>query len=162
MKTIIAATLFAFSTALLPAASPAIGQNAPKLGDLMPGVKLPATAGKVVLVDFWASWCVPCEASFGCMGRLHKTYASKGLTIIAISVDEEVANFKAFAAKQKPSFFITHDANHKVAEAFNPPGMPTSYLIDSKGKIRFIHKGFKGAATEAEYTKEIETLLAEK
>jgi thiol-disulfide isomerase/thioredoxin len=163
MKTILTTALLACSTLMLPAATQAaVGQALPKLAELLPGAKLPATAGKVVVVDFWASWCIPCDASFGCMDRLQKAYSAKGLVILGISVDEEVANFQAFVAKKKPTFSIAHDAAHKAADFFNPPGMPTSYLVDRKGKIRFIHKGFKGAATEAEYTKEIETLIAEK
>jgi len=96
------------------------------------------------------------------MDRLQKAYSAKGLVILGISIDEEVASFQAFVAKKKPTFSIAHDVTHKAADYFNPPGMPTSYLTDRKGKIRFIHKGFKGASTEAEYTKEIEALLAEK
>jgi len=163
MKSILTTALFACSTLLLSAGNQAsVGQALPNLSGFLPGAKLPSTSGKVVLVDFWASWCLPCEASFGAMGRLQKSYSSKGLVIIGISVDEEEAGYNGFVAKQKPTFSIAHDSGHKAAEFFNPPGMPSSYLVDRKGKIRFVHKGFKGAATEAEYTKEIEMLLAEK
>lgn len=163
MKTILK-VVFAATAMLTVSASadPTVGQPLPKLSGLLPDAKLPATAGKVVLVDFWASWCVPCEASFACMNRLNASYAKKGLVILGISVDDEAAGFKAFVAKQKPAFTVAHDISHKVAAAFNPPGMPTSYLVDRKGNIRYIHKGFKGASTERDYTKEIEALLEEK
>ena len=162
MKSILTCLAFACSTLLLPAASaPAVGQALPKLADLLPGAKLPATAGKVVLVDFWASWCAPCEASFACMGRLHEKYAAKGFVIIGIGVDDEAANYQTFASKQKPAFTLVHDVSHKAAAFFNPPTMPSSYLVDRKGTIRFIHKGFKRATTEPEYIKEVEALLAE-
>ena len=162
MKAILTTLVLVCSMFTLTAAEPpAVGQALPKLADLLPAAKLPATTGKVVLVDFWASWCAPCEASFGCMGRLHEKYASKGLVIIGIGVDDEVANYQAFATKQKPAFTLVHDAAHKAAAFFNPPTMPSSYLVDRKGKIRFIHKGFKKATTEPEYTKEIDALLAE-
>ena len=154
--------MFFSAAACSSAAGPSVGQPLPKLGSLLPGAKIPATSGKVVLVDFWASWCVPCEASFACMNRLQSSYSAKGLVIIGISVDEEKAGFDAFVAKQKPSFTVVHDSAHKAAESFSPPGMPTSYLVDRKGNIRYIHKGFKGASTEKDYTKEIEALLAEK
>jgi peroxiredoxin len=157
------AKLIAAAIALLPAiasAAPKAGDTMPNLTTLLPGAKLPDTKGKVVLVDFWASWCAPCEASFAALSRLHKTHSTKGLVIIGISVDEEEAKYKEFAAKQKPAFTVALDSGHKAANFFSPPGMPSSYLVDRKGKIRFIHKGFK-KATEAEYTKEIETLLAE-
>lgn len=162
MKTILITLLFACSS-LMPAAAkaPVVGQALPKLSELLPGAKLPNTTGKVVLVDFWASWCAPCQASFPCMGRLHKSYSAKGLVIIAIGVDDEVANYQTFANKQKAAFTLVHDVSHKAADFFSPPGMPSSYLIDRKGKIRYIHKGFKAAITEPEYVKQIEALLAE-
>ena len=95
------------------------------------------------------------------MARLHTSYAAKGLVIIAIGVDEELANYQTFAAKQKAAFTLVHDSAHKAVEFFNPSNMPSSYLVDRKGKIRHIHKGFKGSTTEPEYIKEIEALLAE-
>lgn len=163
MKTMLKTALVATAMLTLPAsAEPAVGKPIPKLSKLLSHTMLPATAGKVVLVDFWASWCVPCKASFPCMNRLNASYAKKGLVIIGISVDDKAEDFKGFVAKQKPAFVVAHDISHQAAEAFNPPGMPTSYLVDRKGNIRYIHKGFKGATTEREYTKEIEALLAEK
>lgn len=158
MKKLLLAAVIAFTPAVIQAA-PAVGTPLPKLADLLPGAKVPATAGKVVLVDFWASWCVPCEASFAALNRLHTTYAAKGLVIVGVSVDEDDAGFKAFVAKHKPAFSIAHDSKHKAADFFSPPGMPSSYLVDRKGVIRYLHKGFK-KSTEAEYTKEIEELLA--
>lgn len=143
------------------AAEPKTGSALPALGGLLPGAPLPKTAGKVVLVDFWASWCAPCKASFVTLSRLHQKYASKGLVIIGIGVDDEAADHQAFAAKNKAPFTLVHDSQHKAAEFFNPPTMPSSYLVDRKGVIRHIHKGFKGAKTEAEYVAEIEALLAE-
>lgn len=143
------------------AAEPRAGSSLPTLGGLLPDASLPKTAGKVVLVDFWASWCAPCKASFVTLSRLHQKYSSKGLVIIGIGVDDEAADHQAFAAKNKAPFTLVHDSKHKAAEFFNPPTMPSSYLVDRKGVIRHIHKGFKGAKTEAEYVAEIEALLAE-
>lgn len=138
------------------------GQPMPSLAAVLPGASLPSTSGKVVLVDFWASWCGPCKASFPCLNKLHQTYASKGLVIVGVGVDDKAEDYKKFATKLGASFTIVHDSSHKCAAAFAPPTMPTSYLIDRKGVIRHIHKGFKGAKTEAEYIAEIEALLAEK
>jgi thiol-disulfide isomerase/thioredoxin len=141
------------------AAQPAVGSSLPKLSSLLPGASLPSTSGKVVLVDFWASWCAPCKASFPAMSRLQAKYGSRGLVIIGIGVDEDAAKYQAFVAKNKPGFALVHDAQQKAAAFFNPPTMPTSYLVDRSGKIRYIHQGFRGAKTEAEYVREIESLL---
>ena len=161
MKTII--TILACSTLALSAAEPAkVGQSMPKLSQLLPGATLPNTSGKVVLVDFWASWCGPCKASFPALNRLQEKYASKGLVIIGVGVDDDAAKYKEFSGKMGAKFSIAHDSAHKAADFFSPPSMPSSYLTDRKGVIRYVHTGFRGAKTEAEYTTEIEELLAGK
>jgi thiol-disulfide isomerase/thioredoxin len=162
MKTIICTLLLACCTSILPAAAAAKeGQAMPKLSKLLPGASIPNTSGKVILVDFWASWCGPCKASFPCLNRLQAKYGPKGLVVIGIGVDEDAAKHQAFATKMKASFTLVHDSSHKAAGFFSPPSMPTSYLVDRKGVIRHVHNGFKGAKTEAEYVAEIEALLAE-
>lgn len=161
MKTILTALALALCAPLLTAAEGAkIGQPMPKLGQLLPGATLPNTSGKVVLVDFWASWCGPCKESFPALNRLHQKYASKGLVIIGVGVDDDAAKYKAFAAKMGAAFPLAHDSGHQAAGFFNPSTMPSSYLVDRKGVIRHVHTGFRGAKTEAEYVTEIEALLA--
>lgn len=162
MKThILSLILFIAGLAAASAAEPTVGSTAPALGGLLPGSSLPKTSGKVVLVDFWASWCAPCQASFATLSRLHQKYSSKGLVIVGIGVDEEAEAYQTFAQKNRPPFTLVHDSRQKAVEFFNPPTMPSSYMVDRKGVIRHIHKGFKGAKTEAEYVAEIEALLAE-
>lgn len=160
MRTFITtAVLAALSCIPLTAATP--GQAAQKLSKLLPGAKLPETAGKVVLVDFWASWCAPCKASFPTLNKLQSTYGPKGFVILGVGVDDKAAAYEEFASKMKVGFSIAHDVEKQAAAAFKPESMPSSYLIDRKGVIRHVHTGFKGAKTEAEYVKEIEALLAE-
>ena len=149
--------LMAFTNASF--AKPEVGQAMPKISVLLPGAKVPNTVGKVVLVDFWASWCGPCKASFPALARLQQKYASKGLVIIGVGVDDDAAKYQAFIAKQQVPFTLVHDSQHKAAAFFSPSTMPSSYLVDRKGVIRFQHSGFKGAKTEAEYAQEIESLL---
>lgn len=159
MKKLLTASLLALSCFTLSAAVP--GQAAPKLAKLLPGAKLPETAGKIVLVDFWASWCAPCKASFPVLNKLQTTYGPKGLVIVGVGVDDKAEAYQEFASKMKVGFSITHDVEKKAAAAFQPESMPSSYLIDRKGVIRNVHTGFKGGKTEAEYVKEIEALIAE-
>lgn len=141
-----------------------------KVGDLFPslaeagltGGTLPDTAGRVVLVDFWASWCVPCRASFPAYSRLHATYAARGLVIVAVSVDEKPAAFSAFVKKWQPPFVALHDASQKLVRNVAVPAMPTCYLLGRDGRMRFVHRGFHGDDSEAELRRQLETLLAEK
>ena len=138
-------------------------------GDLFPalsaaalgGGPLPATAGKVTLVDFWASWCAPCKASFPAYSRLQTDFRARGLVVVAVSVDESAPAYAAFVAKLKPAFTTVHDARHLLVAQVQVPTMPTSYLVDRSGRVRFLHPGFHGDATERELRAEVEILLAE-
>jgi thiol-disulfide isomerase/thioredoxin len=136
-------------------------------GDIFPplsaagldGVPPQDTAGKVVIVDFWASWCAPCKASFPVYSRLQRQFAGQGLVIIGISVDESQTAFSAFVAKYSPSFITARDSQQKLVDKVQVPTMPTSYLIDRNGRVRFIHAGFHGSQTEHELLAEIGSLL---
>ena len=126
------------------------------------GGDLPATAGKVVLVDFWASWCAPCRASFPAFARLHEEFGPKGLVIVAVSVDEKPAAYAAFVRQFNPPFATFHDRTQKLVNAVDIPAMPTSVLLDRHGRVNFVHVGFHGAETERELHRRIEALLAGK
>ena len=128
----------------------------------LPGAELPATAGQVILVDFWASWCAPCKASFPALAKIHADFAPRGLVIAAVSIDEKPAAAAAFAKKLAPPFATLHDRDQKLVKQVVVPTMPTSYLVDRTGKVRFVHEGFHGDATDKQLRHEIETLLAEK
>jgi thiol-disulfide isomerase/thioredoxin len=123
---------------------------------------VPAAAGKILLVDFWASWCTPCKASFPAYARLHAAYAARGLVIVAVSVDEDPAAYAAFVKKFAPPFATVRDATQQLVRAVNVPTMPTSYLVGFDGKVRHVHSGFHGEETEKALRAEIEALLAEK
>jgi len=158
--------LIAAGLALAPASPAGAGVS---VGDVFPpiasaqaaGRMLPATPGKVLLVDFWASWCAPCKASFPAFARLNAEYAGKGLVIVAVSVDEKTSAYEAFVRKFAPPFTVALDKDHELVRAVQVPTMPTSYLVDRKGRVRYIHSGFHGAATEQALRNEIESLLSE-
>src|SRR6185295_5143293 len=104
-------------------------------------------------------WCGPCKSSFPAMQELTNKFEGQGLTIIAVSVDEKRENMQQFLKSAKVSFTIVRDTGHKLVAAAEIHAMPTSFLIDRSGKVRFIHAGFDRDKTPRQYMKEIEQLL---
>lgn len=165
IKTLVAIPLF-LVCAVLARADIKVGDAFPSLtsSGVVPlgGGAAPVTAGQVTLVDFWASWCAPCKASFPALAKIHTDFAPRGLVIAAVSIDEKPAAAVAFAKKLAPPFATLHDAQQTLVKQVVVPTMPTSYLVDRTGKVRFMHEGFHGDATDKQLRQEIETLLAEK
>lgn len=124
------------------------------------GLDLAAHKGKVVYVDFWASWCGPCRQSFPWMQAMHEKYGKDGLVIIAVNVDQERKLADGFIAEFNPAFPILFDNKGELAGQFKVQTMPSSYLLDRQGKPRFKHLGFHDAK-RAQYEKEFQQLLAE-
>ncbi len=150
-------------------AAPRAARADVRVGDIFPplqgagltGSALPATSGKVVLVDFWASWCAPCRQSFPAYGRINSEFASKGLVIVAVSVDQDPAGYDSFVREIAPSFFVTLDKDQRLVSEVRVPAMPTSYILDRTGRVRFIHPGFRGSVTENALRVEITSLTSE-
>lgn len=99
--------------------------------------------GKVVYLDFWASWCVPCRKSFPWMNQLKELYETRGLEVIAINLDEERKLADAFLAATPATFTVAFDPQGQSAEHYQVMGMPSSYLIDRNGILHHSHVGFR-------------------
>jgi peroxiredoxin len=124
-------------------------------------VSLKAFTGKVVLLDFWASWCEPCREELPELEKLQKQYASRGLVTVAVNLDQERADAERAAKKLGLSAVsIALDAESNVANRYDLPKMPSLFVLDRTGVIRFLHAGYGGAQELAQLKKEIEQLLA--
>jgi cytochrome c biogenesis protein CcmG/thiol:disulfide interchange protein DsbE len=124
-------------------------------------VDIPSLPGRVVYVDFWASWCGPCRQSFPWMEVMKSTYEAQGLEIVAVNLDRDRADADKFLTQFHPTFAVRFDPNAELAEFYKVRGMPSSVLIDRHGVARFTHVGFRpvdGPVYEAQLRK----LLAEK
>ncbi len=134
-----------------------VGQPAPDvdLPDSTVAQKLSDLKGKVVYVDFWASWCGPCKQSFPWMNEMQRKYGSKGLQIVAINVDAKRADADKFLAQNSTAFALAFDSKGESPRRFGVKAMPTSALIGADGKVLYIHQGFR-----LEERAELETRLA--
>ncbi|MCF6210869.1 MAG: TlpA family protein disulfide reductase [Gammaproteobacteria bacterium] len=121
-------------------------------------INLSAFKGRVVYLDFWATWCPPCRKSFPWMDEMQAQYGDDGLTIVAISIDRNRQLAERFTQQMKPGFIIAHDAKGSVAKSYKVSAMPTSYLIDREGNIVSTHLGFR-KSDEAKLERRIEDLL---
>jgi len=106
-------------------------------------VSLSSTAGKVTIVQFWATWCEPCKTSLSQLEALHKQSGGK-LEVIGISVDDTTRGVADFAKAQGVSFPIAWDENHTLMWRWSVEKMPSTYVLDAKGTVRFIHETQKG------------------
>jgi cytochrome c biogenesis protein CcmG/thiol:disulfide interchange protein DsbE len=119
-------------------------------------VSLDSLKGRVVYVDFWASWCEPCRRSFPWLNTLREHYAGRGLTVVAINLDKDRRAADAFLEKFPASFLVAYDPAGKSAEAYRVSAMPSSFLIGPTGTLLSSHAGFDPRKTGA-----IEALIQE-
>jgi thiol-disulfide isomerase/thioredoxin len=116
--------------------------------------------GKVVYVDFWASWCGPCAKSFPFMNDLYRDLKDRGLEVLGINLDENSEDAKKFLERYTPNFTVAFDTDQQCAKDFEVKAMPSSYLVDRNGIIRHLHLGFRPGEAE-QFRVLVEQLLAE-
>jgi thiol-disulfide isomerase/thioredoxin len=114
--------------------------------------------GKVVLVDFWASWCEPCRHSFPWLNEMQAKYGDR-LVVIGVNVDRERADASRFLAQVPAQFQVIYDAAGEIAAKYDLMGMPSSYVFDTSGQLVDTHIGFRKALA-AEREAQLRKLLA--
>jgi thiol-disulfide isomerase/thioredoxin len=119
-------------------------------------VSLDSLRGHVVYLDFWASWCGPCRASFPWMAGLAERYRARGLKVVAVNLDKERALADAFLVEFPAPFAIAFDPKGGTATSYKVSAMPSSYVIGKDGTLRFRHSGF-----DAKHTSEVEHEIEE-
>jgi len=106
-------------------------------------IELSKYHGKVVYIDFWASWCQPCRKSFSWMNKMQSLYGNEGFKVIAINLDESRAKADIFLQQIPANFDVAFDPQGNTAEAYKIRAMPSSYLIDKNGKVVHANSGFR-------------------
>ncbi len=139
------------ASSTLPAHALDVGEAAPNVELLGPNgetVRLPLQTGKVLYVDFWASWCGPCRQSFPWMNAMQDKYKAKGLQIIGINLDQQASAADKFLAQTPAKFTVMFDPKGVSPRLYTVKGMPTSVLIGRDGKVIRQHAGFNDASRD--------------
>ena len=165
LKSTLLTGLTAFTLACGPAAQPAdVGTAMPDYAAASPNgdsLRLASLKGSVVLLNVWATWCIPCRKELPELQALHQEYESQGLRIVGVSVDEPGtdADVVDFAKSFGLTYTILHDPEQRISDVFRIPGVPASFVIDRAGIIRWRHLGpFK--ATDTTFTAVLQKALA--
>lgn len=140
-----------------------VGEQAPDftLADInegQPSITLSEMRGKVVYVDFWASWCVPCLVSLPLYNDLYNKYRDQGFEIVGINIDNPIEDGLDFLLDTPLDFKIPSDPDGDTPTLYDVYGMPTSYLIDRQGVVRLVHEGFRDGDIE-KIEEEIQAVL---
>ena len=136
----LAAALVAAPVGATEAGQPAPAFSLPNAkGDT---VALERMRGKVVYVDFWASWCGPCRRSFPWMNEMQQKYGARGLVIVGVNVDKKRSDADRFLAQIPANFTVVFDEAGATPTAYGVKGMPSSYVIDARGNVTFVERGF--------------------
>ncbi|MCC7463704.1 MAG: TlpA family protein disulfide reductase [Gammaproteobacteria bacterium] len=123
-------------------------------------VDLAGLKGKVVMINFWASWCGPCRKEMPILEQLHRQYRSKGLALLGVNVEPDSRAAMDWLKATPVSFPILFDADSRVSKLYQVAGMPNTVILDRRGTVRYIHRGYQ-AGVENEYLDQIRQLIRE-
>ncbi|MEW8085578.1 MAG: TlpA disulfide reductase family protein [Candidatus Thiodiazotropha endolucinida] len=123
-------------------------------------IKLSELRGQVVMVNFWASWCGPCRQEMPLLQQLFDRYQSLGFSLLGVNVDGDRAAADKMLSDLPVSFPILYDDRSKVSKQYQVKAMPSTFMVDRDGRIRYLHKGYK-PGYEEEYQQQIRQLFRE-
>jgi thiol-disulfide isomerase/thioredoxin len=155
---LLAAAPFAGASDDLAPGAPGPGFSLASMGG--PKVDLNALKGQVVLINFWASWCGPCRQEMPVLEQVYKRYKGLGVTLLGVNVEPDSSNAAGWLKATPVSFPILFDTDSKVSKLYDVAGMPNTVILDRKGTVRFVHRGYK-PGEENEYMDQIRTLARE-
>lgn len=137
-----------------------VGDQFPPIADMGIEGEWPRdTTNKLVLVDFWASWCGPCRGTFPLMEDMHRRLGKRGLVIVAVNEDKSRVAMAEFLRQHPVSFTVVRDSKKKLAAAVNVPVLPASYILDGTGRVLAIQSGERTMQNRPAFTNLVEQLL---
>ena len=123
-----------------------------------PNMRLQEQRGRVVMINFWATWCAPCRQEMPHLNRLYEKYRGAGFVLLGVNVDDDTGKAAEVAAKLGVTFPVLLDTEKSVSKLYDVSTMPSTMLIDRDGKVRYVHRGYL-AGYEDNYEKQIRELL---
>ncbi len=125
-----------------------------------PNLRLAEQRGRVVMLNFWATWCAPCREEMPHLSRIHDKYQASGFTLLGVNVDDNASNATTMATKLGLKFPVLLDTDKTVVKLYAVTSMPSTVLIDRDGQLRHVHKGYK-SGDEDSYEQLMRSLLKE-
>ena len=123
-----------------------------------PNLRLKEQRGRVVMVNFWATWCGPCRQEMPQLNRLYEKYKGSGFVLLGVNVDDDVSKAAEVASKLGVTFPVLLDTDKSVSKLYDLSTMPSTVIIDRDGKVRYVHRGYL-TGYEDNYEKQIRELL---
>jgi len=123
-----------------------------------PNLRLQEQRGRVVMINFWATWCGPCRQEMPHLNRLYDKYKASGFVLLGVNVDDDAKNAEVVATKLGVRFPVLLDSEKLVSKLYDLSTMPSTVLIDRDGKVRFVHRGYLSGYEDV-YEKQIRELL---
>ena len=123
-------------------------------------VGLAQLRGQVVMINFWASWCGPCRQEMPLLDKMYKKYRPLGFTLVGVNVEPDAAGADGYLKTTPVTYPILLDRDNKVSALYDVSAMPSSVIVDRKGRVRYVHHGYK-PGDENEFLSQIRTLVKE-
>lgn len=123
-------------------------------------IRLAEQRGKVVMLNFWASWCGPCRQEMPLLDEMHKRYGKAGFVLYGVNVEQDTTAAKKLLKDLGVSLPVLYDPDSKVSKLYNVAAMPTTVMIDKSGEVRYVNRGYK-AGDENKYRDQIRELIRE-
>jgi peroxiredoxin len=125
-----------------------------------PNLRLQEQRGRVVMVNFWATWCGPCRQEMPQLNKLYEKYRGSGFVLLGVNVDDDARNAASVASKIGVKFPVLLDTDKTVSKRYELATMPSTVIIDRDGKVRYVHRGYRDGFEDT-YEKQIRELLKE-
>jgi peroxiredoxin len=121
-------------------------------------IRLKDLRGKVVMINFWATWCAPCRKELPLLNNLYNKYKSKGFVLLGVNIDDKSDLAKKMISELKIDFPVLFDSKQSTSETYDLQAMPSTFILDKNGVIRFSHYGYK-SGYEVKYERDVKSLL---